>query len=235
MPHSSEPILASDFTHEANEANEANELHRQVLSALRAAVPSELAVCYAGTRDDGMHLSGSLLDGATVSPLAPLTLAEAEPRARALLGHGRALIIGFRHLDRLWGIGGVCARGRPSDALRLRQIAPLLGSLVASHERCRELARRAAQREAELSALEARTLSRVSGSHTDKLSPREREIASLLVDGYAAINAAAVLDLSEHTVRTYIRRLYRKLDVKNRADLVRTLVHAAPLGGPQHA
>jgi DNA-binding CsgD family transcriptional regulator len=59
------------------------------------------------------------------------------------------------------------------------------------------------------------------------LSTREREIADLLVAGYAAINAAAVLHLSEHTVRTYIRRLYRKLNVSNRADLVRELIGSA--------
>lgn len=53
-----------------------------------------------------------------------------------------------------------------------------------------------------------------------RLSAREREIASLLVEGYATLNAAAVLDLSEHTVRTYVRRLYKKLNVSNRADLV---------------
>lgn len=52
------------------------------------------------------------------------------------------------------------------------------------------------------------------------LSAREREIAQLLVEGYAALNAAAILELSEHTVRTYVRRLYKKLNVSNRADLV---------------
>jgi len=33
-----------------------------------------------------------------------------------------------------------------------------------------------------------------------------------------------VLGISEHTVRTYIRRLYRKLDVTNRADFVRRYI-----------
>jgi DNA-binding CsgD family transcriptional regulator len=51
------------------------------------------------------------------------------------------------------------------------------------------------------------------------LSAREREIAQLLIDGYATLNAAAILELSEHTVRTYVRRLYKKLNVSNRADL----------------
>jgi DNA-binding CsgD family transcriptional regulator len=58
------------------------------------------------------------------------------------------------------------------------------------------------------------------------LSGREREIAQLLVEGYAALNAAAILELSEHTVRTYVRRLYKKLNVSNRADLVCRLLTA---------
>lgn len=60
------------------------------------------------------------------------------------------------------------------------------------------------------------------------LSAREREIAQLLIEGYAALNAAAILELSEHTVRTYVRRLYKKLNVSNRADLVGRL-QATPM------
>jgi DNA-binding CsgD family transcriptional regulator len=53
------------------------------------------------------------------------------------------------------------------------------------------------------------------------LSRRERQIARLLVAGYTTVNAAAILNVSENTIRTYVRRLYRKLDVANRADLAR--------------
>jgi DNA-binding CsgD family transcriptional regulator len=56
------------------------------------------------------------------------------------------------------------------------------------------------------------------------LSKREREIARLLVSGYSGVNVAALSGLSENTVRTYVRRLYGKLGVNNRADLVRQLV-----------
>ncbi|MBZ5602238.1 MAG: helix-turn-helix transcriptional regulator [Acidobacteriia bacterium] len=54
-----------------------------------------------------------------------------------------------------------------------------------------------------------------------KLSTREREIAQLLAAGYSTVNAAAMLSLSENTIRTYVRRLYRKLEITNRADLTR--------------
>lgn len=58
----------------------------------------------------------------------------------------------------------------------------------------------------------------------DHLSRREREIARLLVAGYSGVNVAAISGLSENTVRTYVRRLYGKLKVSNRAELVRTLM-----------
>lgn len=60
------------------------------------------------------------------------------------------------------------------------------------------------------------------------LSKREREIARLLVAGYSGVNVAAIAGLSENTVRTYVRRLYGKLGVNNRADLVRKLVTPEP-------
>ena len=64
------------------------------------------------------------------------------------------------------------------------------------------------------------------------LSKREREIARLLVAGYSGVNVAAISGLSENTVRTYVRRLYAKLSVNNRADLVRKLVSPEPSGSP---
>ncbi len=66
------------------------------------------------------------------------------------------------------------------------------------------------------------------GALLDVLSRREREIARLLVAGYSGVNVAAIAGLSENTVRTYVRRLYQKLSVSNRADLVRKLMSPEP-------
>jgi DNA-binding CsgD family transcriptional regulator len=66
----------------------------------------------------------------------------------------------------------------------------------------------------------------------DELSKREREIAKLLVAGYTGVNIAAIAGLSENTVRTYVRRLYSKLGVSSRADLVRKLVTPEPTRAP---
>ena len=55
------------------------------------------------------------------------------------------------------------------------------------------------------------------------LSERENQVARLLSDGYTIVNAAAILGLTENTVRTHVRRLYRKLNINTRVDLVRQL------------
>lgn len=62
---------------------------------------------------------------------------------------------------------------------------------------------------------------------SEPLSPRERDVAQMLASGFTAVNIAAICGLSENTVRTYVRRLYRKLAVSNRADLVRQLLASA--------
>jgi DNA-binding CsgD family transcriptional regulator len=51
------------------------------------------------------------------------------------------------------------------------------------------------------------------------LSPQERRVAQLLIQGYSVLNAAAIAGISENTVRTYIQRLYRKLGIRNRSEL----------------
>lgn len=52
------------------------------------------------------------------------------------------------------------------------------------------------------------------------LTPREREILALLVDGLAMKEAAARLGISYHTVDTHVRNVYEKLHVRSRAEAV---------------
>jgi len=59
------------------------------------------------------------------------------------------------------------------------------------------------------------------------LTPREQEVADLMIRGYSVLNAAARLGLAEETVRTHLKRVHRKLGVRTRAQLV-----AAILRGP---
>jgi len=52
------------------------------------------------------------------------------------------------------------------------------------------------------------------------LAPREREVLDLLSKGRAYKQIAAEMELSMGTVRTYIRRLYGKLQVNCRTEAV---------------
>jgi DNA-binding NarL/FixJ family response regulator len=54
------------------------------------------------------------------------------------------------------------------------------------------------------------------------LTPREREILSLLGEGLVNKEIAARLGVSEHTVKTHLAAIYDKLDAANRAEAVAT-------------
>jgi DNA-binding CsgD family transcriptional regulator len=56
------------------------------------------------------------------------------------------------------------------------------------------------------------------------LTPREREVAALVVDGLGDREIAERLYLSHHTVSQYVKRIYRKLDVDSRVALTRLLL-----------
>jgi len=55
---------------------------------------------------------------------------------------------------------------------------------------------------------------------TRSLAPREREVLRLLSTGRPYKQIAAELELSIGTIRTYIRRLYGKLQVNCRTEAV---------------
>jgi DNA-binding CsgD family transcriptional regulator len=55
------------------------------------------------------------------------------------------------------------------------------------------------------------------------LTRREREIAELVAAGLKNVNVAARLRISETTVGTHLRTVYRKLGVHSRVDLARAL------------
>ena len=56
------------------------------------------------------------------------------------------------------------------------------------------------------------------------LTPRESEVLRLVAEGANNAEIAANLQLSRKTVRNYVSRLYHKLDLSNRADIVTSLV-----------
>lgn len=52
------------------------------------------------------------------------------------------------------------------------------------------------------------------------LSPREREVLQLITKGFTTEEIAALIEVSSHTVLTFIRRIYRKLNVNSRAEAI---------------
>lgn len=54
----------------------------------------------------------------------------------------------------------------------------------------------------------------------DFLSPREKEVVRLVMKGLSTRGIAAVLDISPWTVSTHLRRVFGKLGVNSRAEMV---------------
>ena len=68
------------------------------------------------------------------------------------------------------------------------------------------------------------------------LTPREREVAKLLVRGAANDEIARALWISRHTVKDHVKAVYAKLHVTSRAELSAKLFHehVAPRLDSQH-
>jgi DNA-binding CsgD family transcriptional regulator len=62
-----------------------------------------------------------------------------------------------------------------------------------------------------------------------RLSPREREIVRLIARGLPNKTIAAVLDVSLWTVATHLRRIFAKLGVNSRAEMVARAMDAGLL------
>lgn len=59
-----------------------------------------------------------------------------------------------------------------------------------------------------------------SADDTGLLSPREREVLQLCAKGYSYEEIAPLLNVSRHTVTSFVKRIYRKLQVHSRTEAV---------------
>lgn len=63
-------------------------------------------------------------------------------------------------------------------------------------------------------------------SHQHRLSPREREVLKLLVQGHDTRGLADRLGISPHTVRDHLKNVFRKTDNRSRSELLSALTGA---------
>lgn len=59
-----------------------------------------------------------------------------------------------------------------------------------------------------------------SGSRRTVLSAREAEVLELITKGFSTSEIAALVSVSQHTVLTYVRRIYGKLEVNSRTEAI---------------
>ena len=104
-----------------------------------------------------------------------------------------------------------------------QRIVPV--SLLAAHfpEVIASLA--AQQADPDISSLAGKFILRPSGfkfgaGEDGELSAREREILSLVAKGFSVPEIGELLHISEHTVTTHVRHIYRKLEVTSRSQAI---------------
>jgi DNA-binding NarL/FixJ family response regulator len=74
---------------------------------------------------------------------------------------------------------------------------------------------------------------RVVNSGGDQLlTPREEQVVALVAEGLANREVARELNLSEHTIKKYLFRIFDKLGISTRVELV---LYAVNHGDPRHA
>jgi len=72
----------------------------------------------------------------------------------------------------------------------------------------------------------------MSDDHIRSLSKREREVLAQLVQGQTYKEIAQSLQLSPHTVRGYVERVYKQLGVHSAIQATRAWNESQPKGTP---
>ena len=75
------------------------------------------------------------------------------------------------------------------------------------------------------SVCETPTLQVLTASGEKLLTSREEQVVALVADGLSNRNIASEMGLSEHTVKKYLFRIFEKLGISNRVELVLYAVH----------
>ena len=73
---------------------------------------------------------------------------------------------------------------------------------------------------------------RLIGEPQEPMSPREREVAELLLAGASDVRIAATLGVSRRTVQSHVRRVLKALDLPSRTAVPRALRNDRDRGAP---
>ncbi len=71
------------------------------------------------------------------------------------------------------------------------------------------------------------------GVTVPKLSPRQRVVLNLLLEGLGRKQMAAHMDIAENTVSGYVKDVYRHFDVHSHAELMKKFLYAPDTTSPQ--
>lgn len=101
-----------------------------------------------------------------------------------------------------------------SESDRLCTLLPVVKALLKHERSFPPLAREGAQPQ------------NLSFPATLELSPRERQVADLILQGHSSKSAARVLGISPHTERVHRKRLYHRLGIGSQSELFRIFAEA---------
>jgi len=213
--------VLSELARAGAECEGRNRFRQEALGSLRRAVPFDFGF----VATPSMHLGEPVALGATPGLV------------RLLTRHARAAWIELRGLRGRAedGVLQLLAEVASSPLLRLLQLDRRVAALCigwlsddsAAVVLGREVERGFRQPELELLGLALPVLTLADAQAADladslgaQLSPREEEIFSYLQRGYSNRQIALVLGTSPLTVRNQLARLFRKVGVSSRAELV---------------
>ncbi|WP_137702419.1 helix-turn-helix transcriptional regulator [Marimonas lutisalis] len=120
------------------------------------------------------------------------------------------------------------ARFTQREIVTARLVSPIVVALCERH--WADLADQGAYSEAEVTR---RLIDSLDEAHGIRLSPRQAEVALLILRGHSSVSIGLQLGISPQTVKVFRRQLYRKCAISSQAELFNLLLPLLGDGGNQ--
>jgi DNA-binding NarL/FixJ family response regulator len=229
-----EPASATEFSPIGVLIVDSNEIERQLLvSALRRHADLKIASCKFDSTEIEAEITSftpdvtvlnvqiSRNDDADLGVIRTLNLAHPEISQILLLeNYNRDLVV---NSFRSGAKGLFCLADHPFRMLCKCIHQVYAGQVWANAEQLRYLLESVSQ---------VPSLRMVNASGIKLLTPREEQVVALIADGLSNREIARELNLSEHTVKKYLFRIFDKLGISSRVELV---LYAMSHGGHREA